>query len=395
MPNSMKLLIVGHCKETVASLEPVLRKIPTVKFDSRLFTNGTVDPLYGVRDIPDVILLELTHNWEDKLKALNVRPPAHRPKVLAVGAAEDAAVLRRAIQGGVRDFLNVPIDPSEVETALNKLVEEKRAVHNPVPQRMTAIFNAKGGSGGSLLASNLSHIMAAELGLRVALIDLDLQLGTSALCLDLDPTLGIGDVLFGTEDVDAIALQGYMTHHDSGLDVLASTPHGFFSSVEVLTSRMDQILNLVAQSYDHVVVDVPRMIDPTTLSVLARADRIVLVMQQYLAHLHDAKRIVQGLRGHIENIDERLVVAINRYQNKASVSARDIAQGLNHLTSIEIPNDYKRVCTAEELGVPLYTHSRSAPVSKALRQLARNLSGVTPHKKGLFKRIFTDRHPSV
>lgn len=392
MSKSIKVLIVGHNKETVASLEPILRKHPDVKFASRFVTNGTVDPLHGVRDIPDVLMLELRQSWEDELQALNIRPPAHRPKVIAVGASDDASVLRRAMQMGVRDFLNIPIDADEVIAALQNLADEKRAVHSPVPRRMTAIFNAKGGSGASLLASNLSHIMAQDLKLRVALVDLDLQFGTSALCLNLNPNVGIGDALFSAADIDAVALQGYMSKHESGLHVLASTPHGFVAPADVPTARLDHLLQVLSSSYDHVVIDLPRIIDPLTLTAMEKADRIVLVLQQYLSHVHDAKRIVHGLRSHIHGLDERLVVAINRFQSKASVGARDIEQGLDCRAVVEIPNDYKRVSVAEDLGIPLLTHAPSAPVTKSLRQFAQTLSGVSPPARGLFKRMFSDRH---
>lgn len=392
MAKFVKVLIVGHSKETVASLEPILRKHPDVKSASRLLTNGTVDPLHGVRDIPDVLMLELSQNWEDELQALNIRPAAQRPKVIAAGASDDARVLRRAMQMGVRDFLNIPIDPHEVIAALQNLVDEKRAIHSPVSQRITAVFNAKGGSGASFLASNLSHIMVQDLKLRVALVDLDLQFGTSALCLNLHPKVGIGDALFSAADIDTVALQGYMSKHESGLDVLASTPHGFVAPSEVSTDQLDHLLQVVASSYDHVVIDLPRIIDALTLSVMAKADRIVLVLQQYLSHLHDAKRFVQGLRGQFQDLDERLVIAINRFHNKASVSTRDIEQGLGCRAVFEIPNDYKRVSVAEDLGVPLFAHAPSAPVTKSLRQFAQSLSGVSPPARGLFKRMFSDSH---
>ncbi len=395
MQNPIKVLVVGQSKEIIASFEPILRRHPDVKFATRLLTNGTFDPLHGVRDIPDVLFLELRHCWEDELEALNVRPAAHRPKIITVGASDDARVLRRAMQLGVREFLNIPVEPKEVANALQNVVDEKRAAYNPVPRRMTAVFNAKGGSGASLLASNLSHIMAQELGLRVALVDLDLQFGTSALCLNLTPNVGIGDALFATEDIDTVALQGYMTKHESGLDVLASATNGIVDGVNVPSHQLEHLLQVVSASYDHVVVDLPRTIDALTLSVMARADRIVLVLQQNLSHLHDAKRVCQGLRTHLENVDGRIVIAVNRFHNKAGVAVRDITQGLGCQAWVEIPNDYKRVSQAEDLGVPLFTHAPSAPVTKALRQFARTLSGVSPQKRGLWKRIFSDRHAHV
>ncbi|MDH3638515.1 MAG: AAA family ATPase [Gammaproteobacteria bacterium] len=391
----MKVLIVSRSKDVIESLEPILRKDPNVKSASRLLRNGHADPLHGVSDLPDVVLLQVSHNWEAEIESLNMRPPALRPVVLGVGSSEDPQVLRRAMRLGVRDFLNIPVEATEVSAALEKIQKEKSATHSPVPQRITAVLNAKGGSGATLLASNLSHIMVEQLGLRAALVDMDLQLGTSALCLNLKPTVGMADALSAAQDIDAMALSGYMTRHASGLDVLASVAHGLIEPNIASADQINGLLSVIAQSYDHVMVDLPRSIDPLTLAVMARADRILIVVQQHLSHLYDAKRIVNALRGHLDGVDQRLTVVINRLNKKATVSVRDIEQTLGVQFRVEIPNDYKKVCQAEDLGIPLYEHAPSIPLTKALRQLALNLSGVTPVKRGLLRRMFSEQRQTL
>lgn len=395
MLNPTKVLIVSHSKDTIESMQRVLREQSDVKSAARLLSNGHADPLHGVKDLPDVLMLEMSHNWEHELEALNVRPPGLRPAVFAVGPSDDPNLLRRAMKSGVRDFLSSPIDPAEVAAALDKIREEKRSAQSSAPQRVTAVMNAKGGSGATLLASNLAHIMAQEHNLKVALVDLDLQLGTSALCLNLNPTVGIGDALGAAGEIDSVALRGYMTKHDSGLDVMASVPHAFIDTTPALPEQLDQLLTVVGQNYDHVVVDVPRSLDPLNLSALARADRILLVLQQHLTHLHDAKRVLNALRSNQEDVDGRLTVLINRFHKKAGIRIKDIENALKVDFFARVPNDYKRVCQAEDLGVPLYTHAQSALISKALRKLAGNLAGVSPAKRGLFKRMFEEQRPAA
>lgn len=395
MLSPLKVLIVSHSRDTMESLQRVLRERTDVKTATRLLENGHLDPLHGVKDLPDVLMLQVSHNWEAELDALNMRPPAVRPAVLAFGTGDNPNLLRRAMRTGVRDFLTVPINPEEVVAALEKIEQEKRTEHAPAPQRLTAVLNAKGGSGATLVASNLSHIMVEGLKLRVALVDLDLQLGNSALCLNLNPQVGIKEALSASQDIDSVALRAYMTRHKSGLDVLAGAPQDFIEPVATSPEQLDQLLTVIGQNYDHTVVDVPHSIDSLTLSVLARADRVLLVLQQHLTHLHDAKRLVNTLRGYREELEGRLTVVINRYHKKSSIGVRDIENALGVDFHAKIPNDYKRVCQAEDLGVPLYTHAPSAPISKALRSLARNLSGITPVKRGLFRRMLAERPSQV
>lgn len=394
MLNPIKVLTVGHSKETMESLQQILRKQANVKSASRLI-NGHVDPLQGIRDLPDVLMLQVGQNWENELGAINVRPPSARPTVLAMGPSNDPDLLRRAMKMGVRDFLAIPIDEAEVTTALKNIQEEKRSAQNPVPQRMTVVLNAKGGSGATLLASNLGVIMAEQLKLRVALVDLNLQLGASALCLNLNAKTGIGDALTAAHEIDSAALRGYMTRHDSGLEVLANVPNSFIESTVASPDQLEHLLTVVAQNYDHVIIDLPRSIDSFTLPVLQSADRILLVLQQHLSHLHDAKRLTNALRGHLDGVDSRITVAVNRYSSKANIGIREIQGALGLSFHAMIPNDYKRICQSEDQGVPLYEHTPSAAITKSLCNLARNLSGVQPAKRGLFKRMFSEPQPMV
>lgn len=394
MLTPLKVLTAGHSQETMNSLQQVLSKESNVKSASRLI-NGNADPLKGIRDLPDVLLLEVSQNWEEELAAVNARPSSVRPTILAMGPSNDPDLLLRGMRMGVRDFLTVPIDKAEVVSALTQIQEERRSAKNPAPRRLTAVVNAKGGSGATLLASNLGVIMAEQLKLRVALIDLNLQFGAPSLCLGLTPKVGIHDALTAAHELDATALPGYMTRHDSGLEVLANVQNAFVESAEVSPEQLEHVLTVVAQNYDHVIVDLPRSIDSLTLPVLARADRVLLVLQQHLSHLSDAKRLVNVLSDRVDGMHEKLIVAINRYDRKSNIGTREIEGALRHSSYVLIPNDYKRTCESEDQGVSLYRRIPSAPITRSLRGLAQNLSGVEQAKRGLIRRMFSGQQSVV
>lgn len=397
MPQTLKVLIVGHSKEALESLKAVVRELNYVKSATRHLDNGHVDPLHGVGNLPDVLILQVSHNWEDELEALNVRSPALRPVVLVVGRSDDLSLLRRAMQVGVRDFLSFPVDPAEVTGALEKIREEKRFAQasTPAPRHITAVLNAKGGSGASLLASNIAHIMTEQLGLKTALVDLDLQLGTTALSLNLEPKVGLSEALAGAQDIDAVALVGYMTRHTSGLDVMTNISNPFIDLTPPSPGQLERLLTVVSENYDHVVLDVPRHIDAFTLKAISLASRILLVLQQHLSSLHDAKRLLNVLRGTQEGVDARSTVVINRFQKNSSISEQAIEEALGVDFHARIPNDYKRVSKAEDLGLPLLTHAPSAPITRALCSMATNLSGTVQVKRSFFKRLFAEQESNL
>src|SRR3546814_10390502 len=54
-----------------------------------------------------------------------------------------------------------------------------------------AVIGSRGGVGSSTFAVNLAWILAEERKYKTTLIDLDLEFGTIALSLDLEPTRGL------------------------------------------------------------------------------------------------------------------------------------------------------------------------------------------------------------
>lgn len=386
MTRPVQVLLVAQSKQTLEMLKPLLRDEADIKFSARVVEQGQADPLQGVKQQPDILLLELSDNWEHELSALKAR--VNRPEVLALSTRDDPAMMRMAMQAGARDFFTTPLVAHELSAALHKAAQEKLSGKAPYQEHMTAVLNAKGGSGATLLASNLAHILAADMRARVALVDLDLHFGTAALYLDLHPETGILEALADVDELDAVALQGYMTKHPSGLEVLAASSDQIVLPLEASATQLNRLLEIVAQNYDHVLVDLPRVIDSRAAAVLERADQIVLVVQQFLSHLHDAKRIIHFLRHRIDRTDDQILTVVNRYNSKSSVTRRNIEQALQNRSIGMIPNDYKRVSQAEHLGIPLRQHAPSAPITKAIARLARHISGKPEEKRGLFKRMF-------
>ena len=60
----------------------------------------------------------------------------------------------------------------------------------------------------------------------------------------------------------------------------------------VSAQHLNQLVNLAVRNRDHVVVDLPRRIDPVTALVIERATQLVLIVQQSVATLRDATRLL-------------------------------------------------------------------------------------------------------
>ena len=106
-----------------------------------------------------------------------------------------------------------------------------------------------------------------------------------------------------------------------------------------------------------------------TATVLSRAEKVVLVAQQTVAHLHDTKRLVFLLRDQLGLPTDRLLLVVNRFDKKSEVRLQDFADVLPGVAIETVPGDYRRVAESINLGVPLCVGAARSPLGKRLLEL--------------------------
>ena len=94
-------------------------------------------------------------------------------------------------------------------------------------------MSPKGGSGKTVLASNIA-MLAQQLGDgRVALVDADLQFGDDSLVLQLEPRLTVVNIVHDIDRLDQPLVDSVLARHPSGLRVLPAP-------LELVERRRDQ-----------------------------------------------------------------------------------------------------------------------------------------------------------
>ena len=392
MNRTFNVLVAGRDKQELTDLERILQRETDHTVTISLASNGHFDPLHDVSILPDLLILCLSTAWENELQQLSERPPLTRPPVIVItNAGDETQIMRHAMRAGARDFFTRPVKAELLLDAIALIANEKfsqsKSKGGPL---LTAVVNAKGGSGATLLAANLAHVLAKEGQQKVALIDMDLQFGTLGLYLDLQPTMGIVEVLEYSHGLDAVALQAYMTEHESGVFMLAATQDSVILPREIDLEKLSALLDTLQSSFDHVIVDLPRQIDAVTTTILERADNVVITTQQSLTHLRDTIRLRSILKDELGINEQRLLVVVNRYDSNDAITIADINKMLSDGPVSLIPNDYKRVTENINLGIPLYKQSRHSAITKAVVKLAARLSNrdISADKSGVFSRMF-------
>ncbi len=382
----LQLLISSRDATALNHLKTLSERISSLQVTTRLVSNGHADPLYGLERMPDFLLLRVSHLWREELAALLQRPAHERPPFLICGPLEEHEGIRLAMQAGARDFLPEPLAADDLLAALGRMIQETPA-GQAANGKLVAVMNAKGGSGATLLACNLAQQLSVRGG-STLLLDLDLQFGSVAHCLDVVPAHSHVEVLQQIEEMDSVALRGFCSHFSHTLHVLGGRAGEFCLPQDVRLEQLEALLRLARSTYDWVVVDLPRQIDHLTGITLEQSDHVYILVQQSLSHLKDATRLMRIMRDDLGVQNNRFQVVVNRYDKAAPVSLRDVAESLRCSELQKLPNDFAVVSESQNTGVPLDLHAPRAPVTLGIRELTQELLGTEAAEQGLLKRTF-------
>jgi len=387
----ISLMCTSRNTEALNIGDKIAEAFPEFLISKKLISNGHCDPLYGLDkdNLPDlVVFIQNDLSCEEEFEEYANRPVDQRPPMIVIGHNERHEAMRWAMKAGARDFLTEPVEFDELTDSIAHIVDEILKSGRESGANIVAVMNTKGGSGASLLASNISHILSVAMEQRVVLIDLDLQFGSPGQYLDLSPKRGLIEALQMIDELDEFSLEGYLLSHESGLRVISAENHELLYQDDTLGARIEMLLDLLAKTYDQIIVDIPRHIDALTTTVLERADKVLLVTQQSVTHLSDASRLMRILCQDLQIDKSHIIPIINRYQKNSEITFSDIEKAFRGLSPVVVANDFERVNDSLNNGIPLYTFARTALITKELTDLSAELGGMAvPGKKSLIERL--------
>lgn len=309
-----------------------------------------------------------------------------------IGAGRDLSqdLLMQAMQAGITEILTKPVNPAQVLSALNRIWRKTgRRVENENrsgPGRALALFGTKGGVGTTSLAVNLAVEIQRMTRKRTLLLDLDVELGETALMLGMEPKFSLTDLIRNFHRVDSGLLASYIEHHECGIDLLAAPfQPGDYETVG--QDRVRQVIRFLRDQYDFVVMDTPKSLHPASIGGLEEADEVYLITTPTLPAVRNLVRslpLVKQLVGEHRTDSIRLV--LNRFQPGDLISVREVEETVGLEVLHTIRNDFEAVMGGINEGHPAVLQGQ-APYVRGVRELAGIITD-TPvsreGRKGLF-----------
>ncbi|MDQ2089688.1 AAA family ATPase [Marimonas arenosa] len=289
-------------------------------------------------------------------------------------------------QNGIDEILPFPISREVLtkellalsghRTQLPALMNDEDA---PRMGHVVPVMPVRGGIGATTVAINLADALQQKTGMRrktaahrVALVDLDIQFGTVANALDLDPS----DIFFrmASEQVnlDATFISQSMQQHDSGLDILAAPDR--FAPIEALDrAQVDALVGHLQRGYDYVVIDMPRTLVEWIAPILTRAARLLMVTDTTVPSIRQAHRLIEFFSQ--ERLDLPVDMVVN-HEKKPMFAARHHVEAqkvLDRPLKYWLPDDPRHARQALDRGELLSDAAGGAPLTKAIRRMSETI----------------------
>lgn len=341
---------------------------------------------------PGLVLVDLESDPHIGLKFIQYLVESRSaPVIIAAGRDLSQDLLLQAMQAGVTEILTKPPTADQVESALQRVWKKTGRKVQDVeartePGRAISIFGTKGGAGTTSLATNLAIEIHRMTRKRVLLLDLDVELGETALMLGMDPQFSLMDLTRNFHRVDAGLLASYIEHHESGIDLLAA-PFQPADYETVSRDRIRQVVRFLRAQYDYVIMDTPKSFHPASIGVLEEADEICLLTTPTLPAVRNLVRSLPLIRQIVGPQRVPMIrLVVNRFQPGSLISIKEIEETVGLKVMHWIRNDFEAVMGGINEGRPAVLRGASA-YSRGVRALAGLLTGTQiqeESKKGLF-----------
>jgi len=318
----------------------------------------------------------------------SIREYTRAPIILVAAGGEAAAMLEQAIEQDVADVLLLPQLTHTAVFAIRKASHARRQLQTAAHRgRVITVFSPKGGTGKTVISTNVATQLAKNEGKRTLLLDLDLQFGDAAIMLGLEPQKTIYDLVVAPGELDSEKLAGYVTKHQCGLDVLAA-PLRPEDAELVVESKVTALIEVARTSYDAIVVDTSPFFHGPMLATLDRTDQLLVLCGLDVPTLKNVRLALQTLEL-LSFPGSRIEYVMNRASANVGLKTREVEEGLKVKVGHELPMD-RNVQVCVNRGEPAVLADPRSEFARGIATLAKQIAPKSaPARQGKQRKLLS------
>ncbi len=298
--------------------------------------------------------------------------------VVLVSPDASMELANRAMRAGIRQVLPWDISEKELQESIRRVcvLERQRFSEVAAAQkrrcRTLGFFSGKGGTGKTTMAVNCA-VALAQKGVKVILIDCDLQFGDVSLHLDLDPKETLQELAQEEAALSADLINGYIQLHGTGLNVLCAPKSPEFA--DYVTGRhIETIVDTLRPYYEFIVLDFPPSFNDVSIAGLENCDQIFLVYNMDISSLKNAKTCVNILDSLKQK--DKVRVVLNKF-TKGMIRLRDYETTLDLKVLGTVSLDAKSAVGSLDRGFPLVSALPRVTISREIKNIAYKIANNT------------------
>ena len=399
------IVFIGEENLALTSLCQQLQEEAKYTVENEIFAFDQAFEYLRTKSGPVLSVMDLSQDSEKAFQVaedikLNL-PDIH---LLMTSSKNGSETILRAMRAGAEEFFTQPFNWPEVFESLERVREkiDLRSARNVNKGRIIAVYSNKGGVGSTTVTTNLAVALAAQKEYSVCVVDLMLEFGSVTSFLNLEASYTIVDFVKNLERIDPLFLDGSLIEHSSGVRVLAE-PSRVEDASRIEASDIEQILNILVQSFDIVIVDSPKDFAKPGFFALEMANLILFVTTMDVPSLKGAHRALE-LFDRMKMDPSKVQLIVNRYFKSKLLGLESVEKALGIKAFWTLPEDYPTAMGALNQGLSILEENPKSAAAKSYQGLAHEVvktlsfSGPKPEengkKRGILTRWLPDRSAS-
>ena len=318
-----------------------------------------------------VVIMDISE-INDEIKEIADSIKLYTSRLIITSTDYSTDTIIRALRCGAKDFLPKPVIKEDLIRTITRLANLP-ADSNTSQSQIITVFSNKGGIGKTTVAVNLAEELAKVTKDKVALVDLNLQLGDISTFLNLNPMFDVNYVIKKIMNEGGNNLvQMFEKYKDTSLYVLAD-PSYIEQSSSITQQQISMLFSALRKNFPYIVVDMASNIDSNTLTILDNADLVLFTTIVNIPAIRNAQRCLNLFRSRKYD-KEKVKLIINRYMENDEIKAEDIENTLGQKIYWKIPNNYFTIMEAINKGVCIAEINPNSNIGNNFRDFALKLS---------------------
>jgi chromosome partitioning protein len=251
------------------------------------------------------------------------------------------------------------------------------------------LANAKGGTGKTTVALNLSAAFASHFRKRVLAIDLDPQ-GNLAVGLGIDPR-GLTNTSFRLLLNDSPDVNDYIVNARPNLDLIPNALEPAMEQQLAAKRNRERLLEMRLRSlqshYDYCFVDTPPALETSTINAMVAADEVVIVIDCGYYALYGLTQLMETLASVQQDFERHGLVIralLNHFDQRQRIDREAQAEVEGFFESLMLETIvHKNVKLAEAAahGKSIFEYDKASPGYFDFMKLSKELIDIYERRR--------------